>query len=121
MDNEAWTLRRARRGYLLAMADAAYLAKVQARLELDEPPADLWGAIDWTWSVALGGSPPTGPLSPSIVAGAEVLRALLEGDDPARCRWAPATSGALSLESTLSSHPFADQATWSIRTTSLAS
>mgnify|MGYP001305544696 CR=1 FL=1 len=103
------------------MTDPAYLAKVRARLDLDEAPADLWGAIDWTWSVALGGSPPSGPLARSIAAGAEVLRALLEGDDAARRRWAAAPNDALSLASSLSSHPFADQATWFIRTTSLAS
>jgi hypothetical protein len=120
-DNETRTLRRASRGYALAMADAAYLARVRARLTLESSPADLWCAIDWTWSVALGGPPPEGPIADAIVAGAEVLAALLSGDKAARARWSSATNGALSLSSTLSSHPFPDQAAWLLRKTSLAS
>ena len=103
------------------MDDAGYLARVRARLELTESPEEIWSAIDWTWSVALGGPAPRGPLSDAIVLGAEVLVELLEGNDLARERWSAATGGTLSLDSTLSSHPFPDQAAWLLRKTSLAS
>jgi hypothetical protein len=120
-NNEARTLRRARRGYELALADDAYLARVRSRLQLTTSPVDLWSAIDWTWSVALGGPAPDGPLAEAIAAGAEQLVALLRGDESARHRWTSATHGALSLNSTLSSHPFADETVWSLRKQSLAS
>lgn len=119
--NEARTLERARRGYRLAMADTDYLARARARLELTHHPADLWSAIDWTWSVALGGPTPDGPLAGVIAAGAEVLVALLQGDDSARAQWSAATDDRLSLDSTLSSHPFPDQTAWSLLKTSRAS
>lgn len=103
------------------MADAAYRERVLARLDSSSPPTDLWAAIDWTWSVVLGGARPEGPLAAVIVAGADVLVALLRGDESARALWASETHDALSLNSTLSSHPFAEQTAWLLRKTSRAS
>lgn len=74
------------------MADAAYRERVRARLELDPSPTTLWAAIDWTWSVALGGAVPEGPLAGVIVAGADLLVALLRGDESVRARWSSATN-----------------------------
>lgn len=84
-------------------------------------PATLWEAIDWLWAAVLGHVEVAGPLREEIRGGAAVLEALLAGDDAAIDRWAAATGDRLSLWSTLSSHPFPDQASWLLRKTSLAS
>jgi hypothetical protein len=126
-DAEQRTLKHARRGYALALSDPAYLGTVRERLApaLEAEPSDLWQSIDWTWAVMPGHGPPQGPpqgpLSRAIARGSSVLRELLAGDDTALERWAAATGDRLSLHSTLSSHPFADQASWLLRKTSLAS
>ncbi len=82
-------------------------------------PSDLFQAQAWTWAAALGrdgGAP--GPLAAPIAAAGSVLRDGLVGDDPIallRDHFHAATSGALDLDSTLRSHPFADLLAWSLR------
>lgn len=83
-------------------------------------PAHLFEAQAWTWAAALGHDvSAAGPLAASIAAGAAVLRDGLSGDDPiarVRSRFDAVTSGALDLDSTLRSHPFADLHAGSLRT-----
>jgi hypothetical protein len=116
-------LRHARSGYALAIEDGAYLAIVRQRLapSLEVEPINLWQAIDWTWAVALGFTDGGGQMASAIDAAADTLKELLAGDDSAAVRWASATGDLLSLGSTLRSHPFPDQASWSLRKTSRAS
>jgi len=111
----------AREGLRLARDEPAYRATVLARLgsELGRDPVDLWGAIPWTWAVALEHDPPgVGPMAVAIVEGARLLRSFLGGEEPLEAleaRWSATAAAPLGLGSTLRSHPFPDLRAWSLR------
>src|SRR5271165_30150 len=113
-DREARLVRHCRAGLRRSLEDHAYREVVLARLapHLAAAPADLFQAQAWTWAAALGHDvSASGPLAAAIAAGGAVLRDGLLGDDPitqVRSRFEAVTSGALDLDSTVRSHPFAD-------------
>lgn len=121
-DREARLVGHCRAGIRRALAEKAYRDVVLARLEphLTTAPVDLFQAQAWTGAAALGHDVvASGLLAAPIAAGGSVLRDGLLGDDPiavVRARFDAATSGALDLDSTVRSHPFADLLAWSLRT-----
>ena len=121
-EREARLVRHCRAGLRRSVADGSYREVVLERLApyLAAAPTDLFQAQAWTWAAALGHEVSAlGPLAASIAAGGAVLRDGLLGDDEVavvRERFDAATAGALDLDSTVRSHPFADLLAWPLRT-----
>jgi hypothetical protein len=118
---DARLVAHAREGLRRAWEEPAYRAAVLARLrpQITSAPDDLWVAIPWTWTVALGGEAPrAGSLSSAVLEAGRLLRAFLEGEEPLEAleaRWSATGAAQLGLGSTLRSHPFPDLRTWFIR------